>query len=397
MKINNRNYSWTWLVGTAFFGWILLYSNRSILNPVMDIVQKQYSLNNTKLGLLTSVYFLTYTLAQIPSGLLADRLGSKKILNICFLAFALVNLFTGLNQNIILFIALQGFAGLFAGLYYGPQYSLTYRLLPENKRTLANAIINSGMAFGLSLGYLLSTQLVLIQKLSWHSPYLVLVIPSIIIFIMFKKIIPSDDKLANNNQNIESPTKMTTIFKNKKLMASFILNFASIYAYFVIITWLPKFLITERNVPTSQVGWISSFVPWAALPSMLLIAHISDKYKSINFYLKILIPISAVSILFVANAKSLELISLGLLIYGFFGKLALDPLLIAYVGKNAPDNQLTSALSCLNFFGMSASVLAPLLTGILADLFGTMKIGFWLAAILLILGLIRFIWQSQQS
>ncbi|MEI5604617.1 MFS transporter, partial [Streptomyces brasiliscabiei] len=68
----------------------------------MDIVQKQYSLNNTKLGLLTSVYFLTYTLAQIPSGLLADRLGSKKILNICFLAFALVNLFTGLNQNIIL-------------------------------------------------------------------------------------------------------------------------------------------------------------------------------------------------------------------------------------------------------------------------------------------------------
>ena len=286
---------------------------------------------------------------------------------------------------------------MFAGLYYGPQYSLTYRLLPENRRTLANAIINSGMAFGLSFGYLLSTNLVLIHQLPWHFPYLILVLPSLLIFFLFKRIVPNEEKVkVDSHQVIEKP-KMIDLFRNRQLMASFIVNFASIYAYFVIVTWLPKFLISERGVPLGQVGWISSFVPWAALPSMLLIAHISDKFKTTLFYLKILIPISVVAILFIASAKSLVLISIALLIYGFFGKLALDPLLIAYVGKNAPKNQLTTALSCLNFVGMSASVLAPLLTGILADIAGTMQVGFWLAAILLVVGLITFIYNYKKA
>ena len=68
----NRENRWKWLIFAAFLGWVVLYSDRSILNPLMGVVSQEYHLSNTELGLLTSVFFLTYTIVQIPSGFLAD-------------------------------------------------------------------------------------------------------------------------------------------------------------------------------------------------------------------------------------------------------------------------------------------------------------------------------------
>ena len=60
-------------------------------------------------------------------------------------------------------------------------------------------------------------------------------------------------------------------------MAAFILCFTSIYANFVIITWLPQFLIAERGFEGASVGFIASLVPWASIPGALIFARLNDK------------------------------------------------------------------------------------------------------------------------
>ena len=67
------------------------------------------------------------------------------------------------------------------------------------------------------------------------------------------------------------------IFSNRNLLAAFILCFTSIYANFVIITWLPQFLIAERGFTGASVGFISSLVPWASIPGALIFARLNDK------------------------------------------------------------------------------------------------------------------------
>ncbi len=47
--------------------------------------------------------------------------------------------------------------GVFQGFYYGPQYGLSSEAIPKHRITLGSAIINSGMAFGLSIGYYISS------------------------------------------------------------------------------------------------------------------------------------------------------------------------------------------------------------------------------------------------
>ena len=50
----------------------------------------------------------------------------------------------------------------------------------------------------------------------------------------------------------------------------------------------------------------------------------------------------------------------------------------------------STTLSAYNFIGMSGSILAPYVTGYLADTAGSMQVGFYLSCVLLVIGLLAF-------
>ena len=68
----------------------------------------------------------------------------------------------------------------------------------------------------------------------------------------------------------------------------------------------------------------------------------------------------------------------------------MDPIMVAFVAKNAPKGSLGTTLSAYNFVGMSGAILAPYITGFLADQFGSMQVGFYFAVALLVIGLVTF-------
>lgn len=57
---------------------------------------------------------------------------------------------------------------------------------------------------------------------------------------------------------------------------------------------------------------------------------------------------------------------------------------------HAPKAALGTTLSAYNFIGMSGSILAPYVTGYLADTAGSMQVGFYLSCVLLVIGLLAF-------
>lgn len=128
----------------------------------------------------------------------------------------------------------------------------------------------------------------------------------------------------------------------------------------------------------------------ASIPGALIFAFLSDKVKRTKLFIFILVPVAAISIFAIAFVTSQTLLIIALIAYGLTGKLAIDPILVAFVSKNAPKGSLSTALSAYNFIGMSSSILAPFLTGFISDQFGSMQLGFYLAAALLLFGTIVF-------
>ncbi|EOH59590.1 MFS transporter [Enterococcus mundtii] len=385
---------WIKVVAIFFIGWILMYATRTIFNPIMGVVGEEFGLSNTQLGLANSIFFLTYAIAQIPFGIVGDKIGRKLVITVGFLLLAVATYFTGLATTFILFLVIRAIAGIGQGAYYGPQFALSTEAIPKSKRTIGNAIINSGMAFGTSGGYLLSSKLVLENGDDWSKPFYLMAIPTLIVGILFyvllkeKVIRPGEE--AEVEEGPKEKISLKQIFTNRNLVAAFILCFTSIYANFVILTWLPQFLIAERGFTGASVGFISSLVPWASIPGALLFARINDKTGATKKLVFVLVPLAIVSVFAIAFVTNRTLLITVLILYGLTGKLALDPIMVTFVTKHAPRAALGTTLSTYNFIGMSGSILAPYVTGYLADTSGSMQVGFYLSCVLLIIGLILF-------
>lgn len=401
----SQNYWWR-VVILSFFGWIIMYATRTIFNPIMGVVGEEFGLSNAELGLANSIFFLTYAVVQIPFGALGDKIGRRFVIMIGFVIFGAMTYVSGLAASFTMFLIIRALAGIGQGAYYGPQYALSGEAIPTKNLTLGTAIINSGMAFGTSGGYLLSSSMVLENGQHWSRPFFIMSIPTIIVGILFyvilkeKVIRPEDQNLTEEeiqakgkntyDDGNQSKISLGSIFKNRNLLGAFLLVFASIYANFVIITWLPTFLIQERGFEGTSVGFISSLVPWASIPGALFFAFRADKMKNSKRMVYILAPIAAFSVFMMAFVTDRSLLILMLIIYGLTGKLAMDPIMVAFVSRNAPRRALGTALSAYNFVGMSGSILSPYFTGWVSDVTGSMQIGFYLAAALLIVGLLSF-------
>jgi MFS family permease len=405
MNVSQRY--WWKVVALCFVGWILMYADRTILNPVQTLIAQEYHINNTQLGLANSIFFLTYAVTQIPFGVLGDKFGRRLVIMVGFLVFGIMTFFTGIATSFGMFLLFRALAGMGQGTYYGPQYALSTEAIPTKDLTLGTAIINSGMAFGTSGGYLLSSNLVLQRGMSWQTPFYIMAIPTIIVGVLFmvllkeKVVRPEDQDSAATAAAAETAkpaakTKVIDLFKNWNLLLAFILCFCSIYANFVIITWLPQFLQAERGFEGNSVGFIASLVPWASIPGAIIFARIYDKIKKTKLMISMLVPLSLLAVFGIAFVTNRTLLIVVLIVYGLTGKLAIDPILVAFVTKNAPRAALGTALSAYNFIGMSGSILAPYITGWIADSFGSMQIGFYLAAGLLLVGLICFSFASDK-
>ncbi|HFC9355830.1 TPA: MFS transporter [Enterococcus hirae] len=395
------NSYWIKVVAIFFIGWILMYATRTIFNPIMGVVGEQFGLSNTQLGLANSIFFLTYAIAQIPFGIIGDKIGRKMIITVGFLLLAVATYFSGLATTFVLFLTIRAIAGIGQGAYYGPQFALSTEAIPKSKRTIGNAIINSGMAFGTSGGYLLSSKLVLENGESWSKPFFIMALPTLIVGLLFYTVLK--EKVIRPGEEPEEETgpkekiSLKQIFSNRNLVAAFILCFTSIYANFVILTWLPQFLIAECGFTGASVGFISSLVPWASIPGALLFARINDKTGATKKLVFLLVPLAILSVFAIAFVTNRTLLISVLILYGLTGKLALDPIMVTFVTKHAPKSALGTSLSAYNFIGMSGSILAPYVTGYLADTSGSMQVGFYLSCVLLAIGLFLFAFLAKEE
>lgn len=390
---------WWKVVFVFTLGWIFMYADRTILNPVMGIIGDEWGLSNSQLGIINSLFFLTYALAQIPSGTLGDKIGRKKVLVPGFILFGLFTGISGLVGTFGLFLMARAITGIGEGTYYGPQFALSSAAIPEKHRTVGTAIINSGQAVGISLGYMVSSYLTLELGMDWQYPFYLMTIPTVITGILIWFVIKEKKPEApttTSGEVVKKPS-ILSFFKNRNLVAVFVMVFCSLYGFFMIITWLPQFLQTDRGFQGSEVGFISSLVPWASIPGALLIGYFSDKFRKRKLLVFILVPIAAISIILVANVESTALLFVGLIVYGLTGKLALDPVLIAYVSDNAPQASFGTVFSIYNFVGMSSSILAPYFTGWIVDVTGSMAIAFYVAAGFLVVGLIAMLFAKEDK
>jgi MFS family permease len=394
-----------WKVVFAFtLGWMFINANKYFLNPILGEIGLEYNLNNTQLGLVNSIFFLTYTIAQIPAGAFSDKFGRKKLLVVGFILYGILTGVSGLMAGFTGFLVARAVAGLSSATYYGPQFALSSEAIPEKNRTVGSAIINSGSGIGIAFGFILSSTLVLEHGMDWTVPFYIFgvltVLVGILIAVLVKEKNPNTVIVKEQQERTVDKGEKVSVFsllKNRNLLITFLVLFCSLYGFTVVVTWLPKFLETERGFQGSEVGLISALVPLASIPGALVASYISDRLGRKKPFAFVLIPVAAIALWATVYVQSTAMLITALLIYGLFGKIALDPILIAIVSENVHKSMYGIAFSLFNFVGMISSVIAPWFVGFLADRTGSMTAGFNSAVIVLAIGFFLMMFFKESS
>lgn len=402
------NHYWKTIVFTFCLGWVVIWIYRAMLSPIYTEIQGTIGpQTNAAMGLISSCYFFGYTSLQIPSGFLVDRFGQKKILIPGFIVFSLGALSIGFASNLTMIYVGSVLAGIGCGTYYGAAFSLTAEHVPPEKKGIATAIVNSGSALGMILGMTGSSFIVKTLNLPWQTMVYIsagLIALLVVWFIIAIKDNSQDRKIASaknveksKNQAVSNEEKKTSLI-SLNMISCYILYFTTCYAYYLIVTWLPKFLESERGITGSMIGIIVSMISVTAVPGALYFARLSDKKSNKKPLIIIGLEIAAFILvalsMLVPNAGTLAVV---LLLYGFLGKMAVDPVLISYISDKADKKNVATTLGVFNFFGMSSSIIAPAFTGFIIDKTGSGEAGFYIGALLLIVGTVLFLLFNAKS
>lgn len=396
-----KNY-WKAIVFTFCLGWTVIWVYRSMLSPIYTEIQGTIGTQTSAaMGLISSCYFFGYTALQIPSGWLVDRFGQKRILVPGFLVFAAGAALIATASSLSSIYIGSVLAGMGCGCYYGAAFSLTAEHIPAEKKGVGTAIVNSGSALGMIIGMNLSSQLVKVVNLPWQvMPWVscALIVLLVIWFCFALRDNMADKRSmrqaapeASKADDSAASGSRSNLFSIRNI-ACYFLYFCTCYSYYMIVTWLPSFLETERGITGGIVGLVVSMISVTAIPGALFFSAMSDKKRDRKNSIILFLEISAFVLVAVSMfAPDATILAVILLLYGLLGKMAVDPVLISYMTDNADKRQVATTLGVFNFFGMASSVVAPWLTGVIIDITGSGEMGFYLGAILLAVGTVLFL------
>ncbi len=389
---------WRYVVALGALGWAVLYAGRAVLSPALAAIGREWRLGEGRLGALSSGFFLGYAAMQIPTGLLADRWGRKGILVGGLVAFAAATVLRGMAPTYGFLLGASILAGLAQGTYYATMFGVTSAVVPAERRSLGSAIVYGGMAVGTSGGFLLGSFVTAGFGWDWRAPFLLLAAPTLTVALLCAFLPPEQPRppelgvqaLVLSGTPVPKrtgvrPAGSWTVL-TPRLVRAYFLNFTSLYAFFMLLTWLPFYLQDGRGLAATEAALASSLAPWASIPSGLVVGLVSDRRGDRIGPLRVLLPGAALAVLGISLAATGPALYGALLVYGLLGKSATDPLLVAEVAELAPAGRSATALSLLNFSGMIASVAAPYVTGVLAHAYGDMRPAFYVAAGILLAG-----------
>jgi EmrB/QacA subfamily drug resistance transporter len=147
-------------------GVIVIANDFTALNVALPSIEHDFNVDVGTVQWVINAYALTFGMAIVAGGRLADMFGRRKVFFIGAAIFASFSLLGGIAQDSFFLIAMRVGMGIGGALMWPAILGMTYAALPESKAGLAGGLILGAAGIGNALGPLLGG--LLTDELSWR-------------------------------------------------------------------------------------------------------------------------------------------------------------------------------------------------------------------------------------
>jgi ACS family D-galactonate transporter-like MFS transporter len=387
-----------WLVvGLLFVASLINYLDRSTISMALPLISVDLHLDPAHEGLLLSAFFWSYALMQVPVGWCSDRLNLRWLYAGAFAIWSLAQGLTGLATSLGLLIAFRIILGIGESIYLPGGTKIVSLLFSSTERGLPCGLFDFGTRIGLVLGGILVPWLLILY--GWRDTFIL--VGFLALLWLPPWLAGAPKHLRGRSNSIGPPTRQPgatrprTLTFNRNLLGICLGFFCFDYYWYLLVTWLPNYLVTVRHLSILRAGVYSAlpfFVfgisePIGGWVGDRLVRFGWDETRTRKGMVTIafltgllLIPVARVQ---TATAAIL------LIIGGSLVGLATGNLLVI-LQSCAPHEEIGIWTGFENFAGNIGGVLAPLVTGFLIERTGSYFAGFLLAALVLVTGLLAY-------
>lgn len=251
------------MIFLLFLGYVIVYIDKTVMGFALLPIEKEFGVSTQQLGYITGIFFLSYSLFQIPAGWLNDRIGFRTMLvvSLCLLGgFALC--FGVLGFSFGMLILFRFLSGIGHSGYPCSCAKAVVSNFSVEKRTFAQSILLSSAGLAMTVGPMVAVSA--LTHIGWRGSFaglgLMACAVAIIIFMLVQK-----PKAAPKSA---SPVSYRTLLKSPTVILLFVAIFCINIPSYGLMAWLPKFLVQQRHMPLETSGlviaagglgiWISS-------------------------------------------------------------------------------------------------------------------------------------------
>ncbi|MFL6464684.1 MAG: MFS transporter [Bryobacteraceae bacterium] len=249
------------------------YVDRGNLGVAASSIEAELHFAPDKLGLLSTAFFLTYSLFAILSGKILDHWNVNWVYAAAFLLWSATTGLTGLATSFPVFLALRSLLGIGESVAYPAYSKIIASTFPERLRGTANAAIDAGSKLGPALGVSLCFKLI-----TWHSwRYMFVAIGgvSLLWLIPWCLLVPKLAKHQVKRSSAWVPTYMELI-RERALWGTILGLFGGNYTWYLFLTWLPYYFEHERHYTKDRLAVVASLPFWSVALSSMLFGLLAD-------------------------------------------------------------------------------------------------------------------------
>jgi len=387
---NKRRWS---IVGLLFAASLINYLDRATISFALPLISSDFRLTAQSKGLLLSSFFWSYALMQIPIGWCADRVNLRWLYAGAFTLWSLAQGLTGLASSLAALLAFRILLGTGESIYLPGGTKIVSLLFGPNERGLPSGLFDFGTRTGLVLEGLLVPWLLI--HFGWRHTFLILGLTALLWIAPWFGISPRNFEAANTTAAEQPRRALGRTLINRDLLGICLGFFSFDYYWYVLVTWLPDYLVTVRQLSIVQAGFYASLVFFTFGIAEPIGGWIADRlirrgWDETRTRKGIVTIAFAMGVFLIAAMRTAHTgMAIGLLMAGSLVGLATGNLL-AILQSCAPAEAVGIWTGTQNFAGNLAGIIAPLAVGFLISSRGSYVPGFSLAAIFLFAGVLAY-------
>lgn len=247
------------------------YLDRSALSIGNSSIRADLHLSDAQMGLLLSAFSVSYGLAQIPVGILIDRMGPRRIMGTGLVLWSGAQMAAGLVGGLAPFIAARAALGIGESPMYLAGTKVCSNWFRASARAFPIGLFNASSALGPAIAPLVLTWLLLAY--GWRAMFVVVGIAGLLIAVLWAVFYrdPEQDGISIEERRWilaedepdapgAAPTGWTSLLRDRTAWGMALGFVGVIYLTWLYGTWLPDYLQRARHLSLAQAGI------WTAVP-----------------------------------------------------------------------------------------------------------------------------------